>query len=113
MRPKEDEDKGIKEVKVELAGNHTAELRMNDADTVLGERKTRVIVPLVPIVKQLGCRIRTTRTRMIQIIHPKRGVLPVDDSSGTPTMPKKECQMLIKELEEYRGKKNQEEQEKR
>ena len=99
MRPREETDQGIKEVKVELAGNMTMELRMHDVDTVLGGKGARVIVPFIPSVKHLTCKIRTSKDGKFQVIHPVRGMLPIDDSSGTPLIPRRQCKLLIAELE--------------
>jgi hypothetical protein len=98
----------LKEIKVELAGNVVTTMLMNNANTVLGPEGTQLIVPLIPIMKQLGCTLSTNEYGGMQLMHPSIGVLPIDDSTGTPLLPGKMCQHLIKELEEDTKRRGQE-----
>jgi hypothetical protein len=95
VRPIEKDDEGLKEIKVELAGNVVTTMLMNNANTVLGPEGTQLIVPLIPIMKQLGCTLSTNVYGGMQLMHPSIGVLPIDDSTGTPLLPGKMCQHLI------------------
>ena len=98
----------MREIKVELAGNIVTTMLMNNANTVLGPIGTQLIAPLIPIMKQLGCTLSTTRSGGMQLTHPAIGILPIDDSSGTSLLPTRMCQNLIKELEEDTKKRRKE-----
>ena len=84
VRPAGKSEGMIKEVEVELAGNVTVRMKMNEGNTVLGP-KGQYIVPLIPIMEQLGCKLETNRKGTLQVLHPQRGILPINISSGAPT----------------------------
>ena len=90
----------MKEISVELAGNVVTTMLITNTNTVVGPEGTQLIVPLIPIMKQLGCTLSTDEKGGMQIRHPTIGILPIDDSSGTPLLPGRMCRQLIQELEE-------------
>ena len=81
IRPREEEDKKVKNVTVELAGNMKVRMMMNDAETIVGKEGIPMIVPHIPLMKRLKCTLSTNRSGNLQIEHPKMGTPPVDSSS--------------------------------
>ena len=100
VRPRTEKDTKVKNVTVELAGNMKIKMKMNDAETIVGEEGIPVIVPLIPLMKRLKCTLSTNQGGNLQIEHPMMGIPPVDSSSGAPLLSKEVCQKLIEELDE-------------
>jgi len=104
VRPKEPQDKELKKVTVELAGDMSTTMWMNESDTVMAASGSQLIVPLIPLVRDLQCKVNTDEKGILELIHPKKGRIPLNQSSGSPLMPQEVCRSLIGELEEFTNK---------
>ena len=87
------------EKRVELASGHTS-LRATPVGTLIGPVGTEVIVSMGCLI-ELGCRI-AWRGKQCTVIHPERGSLAVNTTSGCPKVSRETAYELVKDIEDHR-----------
>ena len=80
VRPRRKEDKVVRTLKVELAERKEVVMEVNENEVLMGAVGTQVIVPMVAIVKELNCQIRTTKEN-----------IPIFQRTGSPLIPEEVC----------------------
>jgi len=85
---------------VELAADTEKMKLITKNDIVIGSPGSHMIVPLVPLVKDLKCKISADDKDRIKLTHPRRGNIVLDQRSGCPLMEEDTCRTLIQEHEE-------------
>lgn len=84
VKPKEPRDQELREVHVELAGDVETETMMTKENIVIGAPGSQMIVPLVPLVRDLQCTLHTNEEGKLELRHPRRGKIYLDQRSGSP-----------------------------
>ena len=100
LRPelKDESTENYKEVQVSLAT--LVRLKMSGGGVMISKsHQIEPIVPMGSLVKDLGCKLEWG-AEGLRVLHPHRGGLPVDSSSGCPQIPRKLALELISEIEE-------------
>ena len=97
----EEEIRSARRVKVQLADGKTVHLRQNRGGTLLSEDdQAGVILPLGSLVSSLGCELKWSRKRGLQVKHPTHGILPTKLVGNTPVLREAEALQLIADLEQ-------------
>ena len=84
---------------------------MTEDDTVIRAPGTQMIALLTQLVRELKCKIQTNEDGNVELKHPRRGKIHLDQKSGSPIMAEEMCRALIKEMEELSKKKKEQEKE--
>ncbi|CAE7927057.1 unnamed protein product, partial [Symbiodinium necroappetens] len=96
----EEEWNGAKQVNVQLAGDHVAPMKQNEAGSLLsGDQLAQVIVPLGKVISTLGYKLSWT-SEVCELIGPSGEVLPLTVKNGCPEVSEKTAYKLIQELED-------------
>ena len=102
----QDEVQKARKVAVQLADGRTVRLRQTTAGTLLPEQANEgdnfggTILPLGSLVQSLGCTLRWSRRRGLQVHHPEHGLLPTKLVGNCPVLREAEALKLISDLEE-------------
>jgi hypothetical protein len=97
-----EDDTNMKEVEVSLADGGSVRLHMTAGGSmVTAESNVEPIVPMGMLIDVLGCEV-AWKKGSLQVLHPCRGLLPVEDCGGCPQISRKLALDLIQEMEEAR-----------
>ena len=102
LRPsREEEDTHkLKEVSVTLADGKSIQLHMSPGGSMItSDQNIEPIVPMGSLIDALGCVVSWSKGAL-QVQHPIRGLLPVEDCGGCPQIPRKLALELISEIED-------------
>ncbi|CAE7319363.1 RE1, partial [Symbiodinium sp. CCMP2592] len=91
-----------RKVRVQLADGKTIYLRQNKGGTLLAEEEQGggTILPLGSLVSSLGCELKWSRKKGLQVRHPVHGILPTKLVGDTPVLREAEALQLIADLEQ-------------
>ncbi|OLP83551.1 Retrovirus-related Pol polyprotein from transposon TNT 1-94 [Symbiodinium microadriaticum] len=96
----EEEWNGARQVNVQLAGDHVAPMKQNEAGSLLsGDQLAQVIVPLGKVISTLGYKLSWT-SEVCELIGPGGEVLPLTVKNGCPEVSERTAYKLIQELED-------------
>ena len=91
---------GLERGEVTLANGECVSLHMTTAGSMVTSDQTiEPIVPMGLLIDLLGCEVSWSKG-MLQLKHPQRGTLPVEDCNGCPQVSKKLALELITEFED-------------
>ena len=97
------DETNMKEVEVSLADGRSVRLHMTAGGSmVTAESNVEPIVPMGMLIDVLGCEV-AWKKGSLQVLHPCRGPLPVEDCGGCPQIPRKLALDLMQEMEEARS----------
>ena len=88
----------LPKVRVTLAGDKEADMRLTPTGVIIGGPGTEPIVPMGLLTSLLGCQVSWTQDGL-QVRHPKNGLLDVTIEDGCPMIPKGVALELIDEIE--------------
>ena len=95
-----------KRVAVQLADGRTVRLRQTQGGTLLPAEASSstspscTILPLGSLVESLGCTLRWSKKRGLQVSHPRYGLLPTKLVGNCPVLREHEALQLISDLED-------------
>ena len=88
-----------KRVSVTLANGETTSLQVTPGGIMVTDRSdVEPILPMGQLVQGLGCEV-SWKNGDLQILHPRRGHLPVQNKGGCPQLPRTLALELIEEME--------------
>ena len=98
-KPGEDTEE-YKKLEVTLADGTTTRLPVSPGGAMVSSKKeTEPIVPMHQLMELLGCEVRWKGSEL-EIYHPTRGRLPVQQPGGCPQVPRALAMDLIAEIED-------------
>ena len=95
-----------KRVAVQLADGRTVRLRQTHGGTLLpaepssNSSSSCTILPLGSLVESLGCSLRWSKKKGLQVFHPRYGLLPTKLVGNCPVLREHEALRLISDLED-------------
>ena len=95
-----------KRVAAQLADGRTVRLRQTNGGTLLPAETSSsptapsTILPLGSLVESLGCSLRWSKKRGLQVFHPRYGLLPTKLVGKCPVLREHEALQLISDLED-------------
>ena len=92
-------DSTYKKVSVTLANGETTALQVTPGGTMVTDRHdVEPILPMGQLVQDLGCQVNWT-DGTLNVLHPVRGLLPVQSKNGCPQLPRTLALELKEEME--------------